>query len=221
MLFFERTKRLVQEFLLFKKYKQIHPALAVFTGIFLIPFALLFFIQLGFTFLASILFTLFEAPIKYLHGILKDEVKESKTAVQVIVYYFSWPVLFAFYVFYALFTLMVFFNYLETVLVGYIANLGGFKFHISPMEQDISKDCDPNRCWQKNVLAGIFVATSFTLVMLGVILLAAALEPTVGVILIGLYMLFCCVYVPIAFRELKKEPAPEAPQPEQSEETKE
>lgn len=218
MLFFDRTLRLVREFLLFKKFKQLHPALAVFVGIFLIPFALLFFVYLGMTFLASILFALFEAPIKYLHGILRDEVKESKTAVQVIVYYFSWPILFVFYVFYALFTLFVFFSYLDTVLVGYIANLGGFKFHISPMEQDISKECNPNRQWQKNIVAAIFIATASSFILIGVIGLFAG---GFGPVFFGLYALFCCIYVPIAFRELKVEEKKEVPQPEQPEEQKE
>ena len=231
MLFFERTKRLAREFLQFKKFKQMSPALAVFVGIFLIPFALLFFIQLGFTFLACILFALFEAPIKYLHSISRDEVKDSRTAVQVIVYYFSWPILFAFYVFYALFTLMVFINYLETVLVGYIANLGGFRFHISPLEENISKNLEPNRQWQKNVAAAIFIGTvaPLDLIMSITILAQAASEdvsplyylPTYLPIFFGIYFIFTCIYVPIAFQDLKREREQEKPQVEQEEKSEE
>ena len=211
MLFFERTKRLVGEFLLFKRYKQMHPAIAIFVGIFLIPFALFFFIYAGFTFLASILFALFESPIKYLHNILREEVKERHIAVQVIVYWFSWPLLFILYVFYAFFTLMVFFCYLGTVMFGYIANLGGFKFHISPMDEDISKEIDEHPNWKKNVIGAIFFGTSFVLVLVGVILYLAIGSP-IGAILLMVYLLFCCIYVPIAFRD-KKEVKPAAEEP--------
>ena len=210
MLFFERTKKLVGEFLLFKKYKQMHPAIAVFVGIFLIPFALFFFIFAGFTFLSAIMFALFESPIKYLHNIIHEEVKDSKTAIQVIVYYFSWPLLFIFYVFYAFFTLLVFFYYLGTMMVGYIASLGGYKFHVSPMDEDISKNLEPNPNWKKNVLGAAFFGTAFVLVLVGIILYFTA-GYMIGLALLSLYMLFCCVYVPIAFRDSKEEhDSPEA-----------
>lgn len=217
MHFFERSKRLGQEFLKFKKYKHMHPAIAVFVGLFLFPFAVSFFASLGILFLLSILFTIVEGPLNYLHKVVKDEGKEMNKATEVVIYFFSWPLLFFFYVLYALLTLLIFIAYFNTVCVGYIASLGGYRFHITPNEENIEQE-ETDKDFKIQGLVFILVVGLLLLVeiVIGIVkysdlysryqegMFFIEFLPVLETIT-SIYTLFCVIYVPIAFRFKKIE----------------
>ena len=225
MFFFERTLRLGKEFLKFKKYKKMNPVLAVFTGIFLIPFAACFFIELGFSFLASIFFSFLESPIKYLHNIMSDEGKKTRPATEFIIYFFAWPTIFMAYCFYAMLTLFIVIDYFFACAFGYVASLGGYKFHVSPYTEDIEKEVGDVR-FDRAALVFIIIHASLLCVGLiaGLVILILALvndnnamfafiAVVVGV-LVPLGNVFSAFYVPIFFAN-GQEPKPEEPKKEE------
>ena len=232
MHFFEQSKRLAGEFLKFKKYKNMAPVLAVFVGIFLIPFALFFFLGLGMLFLSCMLFYLLESPLNYLHGVVKTEGKETHPATCFIIYFISWPLIFLLYVSYAFLTFFIHAFYLGTTIAGYIASLGGFKFHITPNEQDIEVKNTPKGPF--NIVALVYILIVAVLILITIVIAVSTYNnlyyysreahfwyqfyPTL-IAMFELYSLFTIIYVPIAFRfrgepELLPEPEPE-PKPEE------
>lgn len=224
MKFFEQVQRLGKEFFDFKKYKLLHPALAVFVGLFVSPFAVLFILALGFCFLLSFFFAFIEEPIDYLHRILRGEGEVVKTPTQFIVYFFSWPFLFFLYAFFALSRFIGIIVYFSAVLYGYIASLAGFKFHISPNEENIKVVS------KRYYLNG--VATGFVIVM-AVFLLVVLISAIVVVVRSNssdyttleylanrrmfiiyalIYFLFTSIYIPIGFKnKLPEQPKPVEP----------
>ena len=217
MTYFERTRRLAKEFFTFKKYKKMHPALAVLIGLLVSPFAIMFLFDLLDTFFMSILFSFFEAPIKYLHGILNDEAKKTRIATEVVIYIISWPLLFFFYVLYALTALFLVISYFFAVLSGYIASLGGFKFHISPFVEDIAipeaANDQSKYSYTKRTLGYITVVVLLILVLgISAITMYSSLYANyqeeyfflsfapVLYAISSLYFLFTVIYIPIAYK---------------------
>lgn len=230
MVFFENTKRLAREFLSFKKYKQMTTPLAVFVGIFMCPFIIAFFVMLVLTFISAIFFTIVEAPIQFLHKLIKDETKEMHLAFRILIYYLSWPIVFGLYVSYAMMMIEIVIDYVLTQAVGYVASLGGFRFHISPLVERIDRDVDPEI---KHNLAGIihlvvclvlaFIALVFVIVfiIIGAVtgdFESALLWVLIGMPFIGIIPLFEGIWACIAYRDRKKkakEEKAEEAQPEQ------
>ncbi len=140
MFFFNQTKRLWLEFFKFKRLKSLPLWLSIILGILLSPFILVFIILIGVLFLCAIIYSLLSAPIEYLHGILKEEIKEKHPAVQVVLYFISWSILFPLYVTFAFFSFYIYFFYFLVSLVGWLVSLAGFKFHLSPNEENIEND---------------------------------------------------------------------------------
>lgn len=212
---FDNFKRLNREFFKFKKYKRMHPALAVFAGIALIPFAVLYFVLLGLLFVEVIFFTLIEAPIRALHKIVRDEGKEVKHATQAVVYFLSWGILFFFYVIYAFISFFIFVGYFFLQLFGYIASLAGYKFHITYLEENI--EVEPRE--MNYFLFGLLLAIiGNVLLFVGAILTALGGEPSmVGGAFLGLYFLFISFYVPIVYHA-REEVKQEVPQVEEKQE---
>lgn len=223
MVFFENTKRLALEFLAFKKYKQLNKVLAVFVGLFMAPWMLVFAFMLAWTFLSAIFFTVIEAPIKFLHNLIKDETKEHHLAFRMLIYYLSWPIIFIFYVFYALMIVDIYVMYIFTQAFGYVASLGGFHFHITPLQERIDKDVDFERKHNKAALIHVIVAAVLLfigalLALIGGILLGVSSDPTAGTVLLAIGVAFISLpfalevpYAVLAYRDWKK---PEEVKPE-------
>ena len=214
--FFEKTNRLAKEFLLFKKYKAMHPVIAVFVGIFLIPFAISFFVGLGLLYILSILFYLIKAPLDFLHNVVKEERGEVKHATQFWIYFISWGPIFLLYALYAFISFFFYVFYLGVQIDGYITSLGGYKFHISPNEEDISIEVQPTLRF--NYAGLIFIAVCVILIISSVVAaitmyssLYANYEEALfpmkyspflyGVV--STYELFSFVFIPIAFKNKK------------------
>lgn len=224
MVFFENTKRLALEFLAFKKYKQMNTVLAVFVGIFMIPFFVAFAVQMLWTFISAIFFTIVEAPIKFLHKLVKDETENSHLAFKIVIYYLSWPIIFAFYVSYAMMLIDIFVSYVFAQAFGYVASLGGFKFHITPLEERIEAEVDPEQKHNKAAIAHIIVCSILlglgilTIVVFLILMFALEMNPilmVIGVPFISLIPLFELVYACIAYRDRKGEKKEEPKQVEE------
>ncbi len=120
----------------FKKYRAMHPVLAVFTGILMIPVVLLSFVATAMLAVISFAFAVLSAPVKYIHGIVNNEGKEVKHATQAIIYLISWPMIFAFYIAMSALLLALLPVYALTAILLYTWSIGGFKFHLFPNTVD-------------------------------------------------------------------------------------
>ena len=201
MEYFERTLRLAKEFLLFKKYKQLHPVLAVLVGILMIPWAVMFGVALAWTFVISLFFTFVEVPVKFLHRLVREETKESHVAFKIVLYYLSWPIIFLLYVFYAFMIVEIYVIYFFTMCLGFIASLGGYRFHVTPLQEDISIETHGKH----NVMAIIHVAFALLWIFVGLILVivgavfAAQEEPGLAALM---FAGFGFIYAPFIIEAL-------------------
>lgn len=138
--FIAKMKKLLTEAFKFKKYKAMHPALAVFTGIFMIPVVLMSFAVTAFLAALSFIYAVFSSPVKFLHALVSGEGKTVMHATQAIIYLISWPTILLFYAFLSFLLLFILPAYALLSFLLYIWSLGGFKFHLFANADDIEKD---------------------------------------------------------------------------------
>ena len=212
MLYFEKTLRSIKEYLLLKRYKNMNIVLAIFVFIFMLPFHIAFFVWAGYTFLLSIFYSVIEAPIRFLHDLIRDETKESHVAFKIVIYYLSWPLIFIFYVFYAFMIVSIVISYLFTQVIGYVASLAGYRFHITPKEEDIS--IEAKNQYNKQAIAHIITVGS--LIVLGALMIVLGIFLTQALIFVGVGLLsliegFELIYALLAYRDWKCKKAEEKP----------
>ena len=140
--FLAKMKTLLKEALKFKKYKQMHPCLAVFTGIFMIPVVLMSCAVTAFLAFLSFVYTVFASPVKFLHALVSGEGQNVKHATQAVIYFLSWPTVFVCYLFISLLLLLILPTYALLSALLYVWTLGGFKFHLFANAENIEKDVD-------------------------------------------------------------------------------
>ncbi len=224
MTFFDSAKRLGKEVLLLRKYKSMPLPLAIITAVAVCPFILLFILFLGLSVLLSILLSFMETPIHYLHDIVRKEGAELRHATQFIVYFISWPAIFLLYFLQAFATFFIAVTYFVAVLFGYVGSLGGIKFHISMLEENLEVE---EREEYFFVLPIILDAIALSLI--STIIVLAIVYTNLLALFILVYIAFVSIYVPIAFRHSEPKPAPkpveeakvEEPEPEPEPEAKE
>lgn len=134
--FLGKMATLLKEAFKFKKYRAMNPALAVFTGIFMLPLVAISFLITAILALLCFAFAVLSAPVKYLHGIVNNEGKEVKHATQAIVYLISWPMVFALYLAMSALLVAILPVYAALSITLYAWSVGGFKFHLFPHTQD-------------------------------------------------------------------------------------
>ena len=155
--FISRMTALLGEAFKFKKYKAMHPAFAVFVGIFMLPVVVASFAAAGILAVLTFAFEVLSSPVKYVHGIVNKEGKEVKHATQAIVYLFSWPFVFAAYALTGLLLVAIFPIYALLSFLLYVWTLGGFKFHLFPVEDDIAVEVNGRYNF---ILPAVFIAVS-------------------------------------------------------------
>lgn len=143
--FLGKMATLLKEAFKFKKYRAMHPVLAVFTGIFMLPLVVISFVVTAVLAILCFAFAVLSAPVKYVHGIVNNEGKEVKHATQAIVYLISWPVILGLYLAMTLLILLILPVYAILSILLYAWSLGGFKFHLFPNTQDDISIEVPNR----------------------------------------------------------------------------
>lgn len=129
---------LMKEAFLFKKYKAMHPVLAILCGILMLPLVLISFIMAGIYFVLSFFFTIEIAPIKFLHGLVSKEGEGVKHATQFAIYWIAWPVVFFLYLLASGFIVTLSMLYALTSILTFIWSFGGFRFHLFATAEDIS-----------------------------------------------------------------------------------
>ncbi len=134
--FLKKMVTLLKEAFTFKKYKAMHPVLAVFTGIFMLPFVIASFVLTAILAVLCFLFTVFSSPVKYLHDLVTGEGKGVQHATQFIIYFISWPLVFFLYAMVAVLLLFIIPAYAALSVALYVWSLGGFKFHLFPNKVD-------------------------------------------------------------------------------------
>ena len=196
MHFFNSLKRLWNEFFSFKRYKVLSTVQAVFCGIFVIPFVVSFLVACGINFCLCVVFYLITAPISFVHKVVNKEGQEVKHATQFIIYLISWPWLLFQYIMVAGLTGALYCTYFVAMFDGYVASLCGYRFHLSPDEEEIALVA--NTPLNKKV-PGVFIGfniASLALVLIGAIVLIASIagaangtDPTFGIVIAILFLL--------------------------------
>ena len=137
--FLAKLVMLLKEAFKFKKYKAMHPVLAVFTGIFMIPLVLASFFATALYAVFAFAFSILSAPVKAMHGTLHIEGQSVKHGTQVVIYFITWPFISFMYALLSILLLMILPIYAFLSVVTYAWSLGGFKFHIfMDRDDDIS-----------------------------------------------------------------------------------
>lgn len=215
MFFYDRFIRLLNEFLEFKRYKKMPLILRIFVSICLTPFFLLFFIFFLISLLQSWIFIIIETPIRMLHEIVTKEGEKVKHATQFIIYFISWPFIFLFYISYAFMTLTLAILYVFTSIFGYVASLGGYKFHVSAHTESIEKDFYESKYIPQSTV--FFAINAFMLLAFSIfVIITYSMYSSyysyyfftlliIGAIIYGsFYILFCFIYIPISFARKDK-----------------
>lgn len=216
--FLQKLGVLLREAFKFRKYKAMHPALAVFTGIFMIPLVLVSFVITAVLAVLEFFFSILVSPVKYLHAVVHDEGKTVMHATQFIIYFISWPLVFMLYALMSFLLLLIIPTYAILSIVTYIWTLGGFKFHLHMTKyDDISIEVNGRYSW----LPITFIIVSSIIAVLiplihGVIHFAdlyskfmesTFVESFVGSVYpmyLGIHILFATVYSLIGFSRMPK-----------------
>ena len=114
--FLEFPKKLMKECFSFKKYKAMNAFLAVLCGICMLPFVAIFFVIYALYFVQAFFCQLWMSIVKAFHNLVRVEGEVVKHGTQVIIYYFSWPLVLVAYIF-------VLFDYIFMVFFGILAQL--------------------------------------------------------------------------------------------------
>ena len=130
------AKLLTKEALKLKKYKAMHPVLAVFTGIFMLPFILMAALVIVNYVIIAYLRNVCASPIRALHGLVNSEGKEVRHAPQTVIYFISWPTIFLLYFMEAIMIPLLTISYTLASICVYICTLGGVKFNAMPENAD-------------------------------------------------------------------------------------
>ncbi len=134
--FLDKMSALLKEAFKFKKYKAMDPALAVFTGIFMLPIVIASFLVTAMLAMVCFAYSVLSTPVKFLHEIVSSEGKRVMHATQFIIYFFSWPIVLVVYAVMSFLMLLIFPLYALLSFLTYVWSLGGFKFHLFPTQTD-------------------------------------------------------------------------------------
>ena len=137
--FLGKMAALLKEAFKFKKYKAMHPVLAVFTGILMLPIVIASFAVTAVLAGLGFLFSFIAYPVRYLHEIVHDEGQTIKHATQAVIYFISWPFIFLLYAIISFILVLLVPTYALFAFLLYVWSLGGFKFHLfANYTEDIS-----------------------------------------------------------------------------------
>lgn len=174
--YLKKTGALMKEAFTLKKYKAMHPAFAIFMGIFMSPFILLSLLLAGvlaiFTFICDLLLT----PLKHIHSLLSTEGKSVMHATQFLIYAISWPIFFLLYFVFSWLYVVVYLLYALLSIVTYIFTLGGFKFHVSPNADSDDIAINVNGRFLALPIVFISIASVFFAVMLVFVVMIIIVE---------------------------------------------
>ena len=135
---------LLREAFQFKKYKAMPVGFAILSGILMIPLVLSSFFIIAFFSVVAFLFSVVLLPVKAFHSVVRNEGEHAMHATQFIIYFISWPVISLLYIVLSLLVPILFVLYAALSLTTYIWSFCGFRFHLFPMEENISINVNGN-----------------------------------------------------------------------------
>lgn len=184
--FLEKSSLLMKEAFTFKKYRAMHPAVAVFSGIAMIPFVLLSFLVYAYLIVLSFLFKTLLTPIDFIHTLVNKEGKDVKHATQFIIYFISWPLVFFAYTLASIGMLYFSLLYAVCSILTYIWSFGGFRFHVFANDaEDISITDGGKYSLALSLVFAIIAPVLFILLFF---------IPEVPGIILWVYLLFTTLY---------------------------
>ncbi len=138
--FLSKMGTLLKESYQFKKYKAMHPVLAVFTGIFMLPFLVLSFFLTAILAVFGYIYALAATPVRFMHSLIHKEGESVRFhASEFVIYFLSWVTIIWLYLLLAFLFVVIVPLYTALAIVLYIQTLGGFRFHVFPYQyEDIS-----------------------------------------------------------------------------------
>ena len=125
--FFNSALDVLKESFKFKKYETMHPVLAIILILVFLP------VFIASIFVALLLFCTFfffkalSSPITYLHSLVRKEGQEVKHGTQVVIYWISWPIVFALYTSVSILLVFITIQYAMLSMLCYVWTLGGYK----------------------------------------------------------------------------------------------
>lgn len=140
--FMQKATTVLKEVCALKKYKAMPLALAIVTGVLMLPVALIGAVVTAVLYVLGYVFSIVVMPTQKLHKLLQSEGQKVQHATQFVIYGLSWAFVFSSYA--VLTALLVVITILYSVfsILAYICTLGGFKFHLFPTDEDISVEVD-------------------------------------------------------------------------------
>lgn len=208
--YLDRVVTLLKEAFALKKYKAMHPALAIFVGIFMLPF-FLFSVMMGVSLIISAFaFKVVKMPIDFLHGLVHSEGQQVKHATQFVIYWLSWPLIFTLYALLSFSLLGITFSYAVLSINTYIWTLGGYKFHAFIGASDFNIGIRVDEFYNP-MLPFIYVIVCAVILLVQVLIVLLKGPFMVVLILLPVSMIFSICYSVLA---LAKNPAtsPEVPE---------
>ena len=208
MYFFDQFKRLFSDVrkATLTIFFKTHPAIGILARFASLPFLVLFYVCELAGILFSIPVALLTTPFSRVHAFLKKERDETHVAVNCVLYFLSWGVVFFGYILNAVLTCMLYITYFISALWGYLASFGGIKFHIVPTDETILNTKDKK--------FGIIAIVGYALAAIGLVLLLIGLFATfkghdlmiyIGACLYTFYLEGFIYTRPVrSFKELKK-----------------
>lgn len=127
--YLKKATELFQETFYFKKYKAMKAPIAIIMAIMLFPIQLLSIAVAVPLFISAFVLKFVLSVIRSTHSVLTTEGQKLKHASQLIIYFFSWPIVFVSYIAAAFFYILVVINYALYACTAYVWTLGGFKFN--------------------------------------------------------------------------------------------
>lgn len=141
--YLNKITALYKEAFLFKKYKAMNAGLAVLSGILMIPFVVASFMVTCVCFSLAFPFEVISSLVKSLHTILKDEGRDVKHATQVILYWLSWPIVFALYVAESAILALIVPTYALLSFLVYVWSFGGIRLQLfASVKNELSVDVE-------------------------------------------------------------------------------
>lgn len=140
--FTQRVTVVLKEAAKLKKYKAMPLALAIITGVLMLPVVAVSIVLSALLYVLGYIFSIVSLPTQKLHKILHDEGQSVMHATQFIIYFLSWSFVFSAYAALTFFLVVLTVLYSVFSIFTYLWTLGGFKFHVFAKEEDISVEVD-------------------------------------------------------------------------------
>jgi hypothetical protein len=155
--YLKRTVELFKESFSFKKYKAMNKFFAFCMAYLMSPLQCVSVIISVPLFCSAFALKFVVSIIKSLHNVVTNEGQKLKHATQLVVYIFSWPIIFIAYVMAALCYIGLVIMYALLACVSYVWTIGGFKFYAYIVDaENVAIEVDGKYTMKSQIILFIF-----------------------------------------------------------------